>query len=195
MNLLALVVIAAVGVVAYIALRNAQDFSDANEVVPGVPTNAPKEWAGAHSPEARMHRRLRDAVDALRANSALDDPALTPIRAELEQQALAVDEQLVAAAALPKPHRGEAIQRVEESVAAVEAAVASVVELRGPALDSVERGIEEVRTRLALVEAARAELEGLSASPDLDELRHRLSAEETGIDPESGEAPGAGGGA
>ncbi len=55
-----------VGVAAYVALRNAQDFSDANEVVPGVPTSAPKAWAGAHTPEARLHRRLRDAVMASR---------------------------------------------------------------------------------------------------------------------------------
>lgn len=53
-------------------------------LIPGVPTNAPASWAGSHDPEARMHRRLRDALAALRANRDFDDDgALLPLRVDL----------------------------------------------------------------------------------------------------------------
>lgn len=164
-------------VVGYIALRNAQDFSDANEIVPGVPTNAPKQWAGAHSPEARMHRRLRDAVAALRANASLDAPDMATIRADLEAQALAVDERLIAAAALPKAHRDEPLGQIEAAVQSIEAAVASVVELRGPSMGSIEQGLDDVRARLRHVEEAHAELEGLTpGSATFDAIRDHIES-------------------
>lgn len=182
-----LVVIAAV--VAYVALRNAQDFSDANEVVPGVDTGAPKEWAGAHSPEARLHRRIRDAMTAVRDNAALDDPAMQPIRTSLEEQAVAVDRRLVAVAALPKGHRDGPMGQVAEAVDAIEAAVTSLVLLRGPSNADVGQAIEDVRIRVQLVEAARAELEALSTPPqDLEELRRRIEADQ----PEQQRDPGEG---
>lgn len=146
---------------AYVALRNAQDFSDANEVVPGVPTSAPKAWAGAHNPEARLHRRLRDAVTALRANAALDDPALTSVRDLIQDEALAIDERLVAAAALPSRVRAEPLRQVGKAVDAIEATVADVVSMRGPAGTDLTAGLEAVRARLAFVAEARRELEAL----------------------------------
>lgn len=167
--------IVAIATVAYIALRNAQDFSDANEVIPGVPTRAPKEWAGAHSPEARLHRRLRDAMTALRANPALDDPSLLDVREALQREALAIDEQLVAAAALPPRVRDEPVRNVTQAVESVEAAVAEVVLLRGPERDSSQAALEQVRTRLALVEEARAELAALGGTPSaIEQLRRQL---------------------
>lgn len=166
-------IVVAVG--AYVALRNAQDFSDANEIVPGVPTKAPKAWAGAHSPEARLHRRLRDAVAALQSNASLDDPALMTVRSSIEEQALAVDERLIAAAALPKSHRDQPLRQVERAVQAIEGAVASVVELRGPSMTAIDQGLEDVRTRIQSVEAARAELEGLSSgSATFDAIREHI---------------------
>lgn len=164
------------GTIAYVALRNAQDFSDANEIIPGVPTSAPKAWAGAHSPEARLHRRLRDAMTALRANRTLDEPALVEVRETLEREALALDDRLVAAAALPKNVRDEPIRQVGDAVEAIEAAVADIVLLRGPGAD-VQRGIEQVRTRLALVADARAELEEGSPS-SLEQLRRQLEVDQ-----------------
>lgn len=166
--------IVAVGVVAYVALRNAQDFSDANEVIPGVPSNAPKEWAGAHSVEARLHRRLRDSMTALRANRSLDEPAMVQVREALEREALAIDEQLVAAAALPQRVRDEPLHQVATAVDSVEAAVAEVVLLRGPERTSTEAAIEQVRTRLTLVAEARAELDALGTPSAMDQLRREL---------------------
>lgn len=173
--------IAVVAVVAYVALRNAQDFSDANEVVPGVKTNAPKGWAGAHSPEARMHRRLRDAVAALQANASLDDPAMAPVRSSIEEQAIGVDERLIAAAALSKQHREEPLRQIDKAVHAIESAVAGVVELRGPSMGAIDQGLEDVRARMLNVEAARAELEALSqpSSSTFDAIREHIESDET----------------
>jgi len=175
------------GTLAYIVLRNAQDFTDANEVIPGVPTAAPKAWAGAHTPEARLHRRLRDAMTALRANRALDEPALVPVREALEREALAIDDQLVAAAALPKGVRDEPIRRAGAAVEALEQAVADVVGRRGPGAPSTEQSLDEVRARLAAVEGARAELALLAGAPssDLDALRDAVTSDER-----AEEAPG-----
>lgn len=168
-------VIVVLATVVYVALRNAQDFSDANEVIPGVPTDAPKAWAGAHSPEARLHRRLRDSMTALRANRALDEPALIQVREALEREALAIDEQLVAAAALPARVRDEPIAQVTTAVEAVETAVAEVVLLRGPERSGSQEAIEQVRTRLAHVEEARAELAALGGAPSsFEQLRRGL---------------------
>lgn len=175
MTYLLLAGLVAAFVVGYLALRNAQDFSDANEIVPGVPTNAPKGWAGAHSPEARMHRRLRDAVAGLQSNASLDAPDMVAIRADIEAQALAVDERLIAAAALSKAHREEPLRQIEEAVQSIEAAVASVVELRGPSMGSIEQGLDDVRARLRHVEEAHAELEGLApGSATFDAIRDHI---------------------
>ena len=181
--LLLMVVFVGLATLGYVALRNAQDYSDANEVVPGVPTRAPKQWAGAHSPEARLHRRLRDSMSALRANAELDDPSLADVRAGLEREALAIDDSLVAVAALPKPQRAPRLPQITDAVEAIEEVVASVVALRGPALGDVQRGIEDVRTRMRLVAEARAELAALDpTSESLDELRRRME-DDTGREP------------
>ncbi len=178
MTVALLIGIGVLAVGAYLALRNAQDFSDANEIVPGVATKAPKGWAGAHSPEARMHRRLRDAIVALRANESLDDPAMAPVRSSIEEQALGVDERLIAAAALAKAHREEPLRQIDKAVRAIEGAVASVVELRGPSMGSIEQGLADVQARMINVEAARAELEALSpTSSTLDAIRAHIEDE------------------
>jgi len=178
------------GTVAYVALRNAQDFSDANEVVPGVRTNAPKAWAGAHSPEARLHRRLRDAMTALRANRALDEPALVEVREAIQCEALAIDDRLVAAAALPKGVRDEPLRHVAQAVDAVEQAVAEVVIHRGPGAGDTAHALDAVRTRLAMVEAARAELEllGGTALPTFGTPEPTGSGRFPGIEPEGAAA-------
>ncbi len=191
MTYLLLIAIGIVAVGAYVALRNAQDFSDANEIVPGVATSAPKEWAGAHSPEARMHRRLRDAVVALTANASLDDPALALVRSSIQEQALAVDERLIAAAALPKSHREEPLRQVEKAVSAIEGAIASVVDLRGPSMTSIENGLADVQARMRNVDAAWAELDALSpTSSTLDAIREHIEQDTAPIEPdESGTDP------
>jgi len=143
-----------------VAISGKRSFARAGEVVPGVATRAPASWAGAHSPEAKLHRRLRDAVAAGRANAALDRVGLTEARAAIEGQAVVVDDGLVVVAALPVSMRGKALVDVESAVQAVETAVGTLGATSARvALTGVDGVLAEVRERVALLAAARAELE------------------------------------
>jgi hypothetical protein len=170
---LALIVgLAVVGVIvgiAVLAKQSKDSFESAGQLIPGVPSPAPTSWAGSHDPEARLHRRLRDALAALRANQVFDQSgALLDLRVELEQQALAVDEQLVATAALPLSLRGESLDRLTEAVNSIEQAVA---ELAGQSASVVAQRLEavldDVRSRVSTVAQARAALDELDAEHGL----------------------------
>jgi hypothetical protein len=148
---LVLLVVSAVIAATVVVRNNKRTFAEANVVVPGTTTKAPAAWAGAHSPEARMHRRLRDAVAALRANPAMEDAFMMDARVSLEQQALAVDERLIAVAALPEPVRAEPLASVAAAVDAVEAAVAALA--TGPGERSrLDRAMADVADRVAQLE-------------------------------------------
>ena len=148
---LALMVVSAVVAATWVVRTNRRQFAKANQVVPGTATRAPAEWAGAHSPEARLHRRLRDAVGALRANPAMEDAWMLEARVSLEQHALAVDERLVAVAALPERVRAEPLATVAAAVDAVEAAVVSFA--AGPeGRSDLDRAMAEVEDRVAVLE-------------------------------------------
>ena len=148
--LLLFVVSAAVAATVVVRTQK-RKFAEANVVVPGTTTKAPAEWAGAHTPEARLHRRLRDAVAAVRANPALEDAFRMDARVALEQQAVAVDERLIAVAALPDRVRAEPLASVAAAVDAVEAAVAALA--AGPeSTTSLDRAMVEVAERVALLE-------------------------------------------
>ena len=143
-----LFVASAVAAAVVVVRTNKRKFAEANVIVPGTATRAPAEWAGAHTPEARMHRRLRDAVAALRANPAMEDAFMMDARVSLEQQALVVDERLIAVAALPEPVRAQPLASVATAVDAVEAAVAAFAV--GPEAGSgLERAMADVADRVA----------------------------------------------
>lgn len=149
--LLLLFVVSAAVAAAVVVRTQKRKFAEANVIVPGTTTKAPAEWAGAHTPEARLHRRLRDAVAAVRANPALEDAFMMDARVSLEQQALAVDERLIAVAALPERVRAEHMASVAAAVDAVEAAVAALV--AGPASKgSLDQAMVEVAERVAQLE-------------------------------------------
>jgi hypothetical protein len=146
-----LVVASAVVAAAVVVRTNKRKFAEANVIVPGTATKAPAEWAGAHTPEARLHRRLRDTVAAVRANPAMEDAFRMDARVSLEQQALAVDERLIAVAALPEGVRAEPLASVAAAVDALEAAVAALV--AGPeSASSLDRAMVEVADRVAQLE-------------------------------------------
>jgi hypothetical protein len=94
-----------------------------NQVIPGRLTRAPRSWAVSHDPEARLHRRLRDAMAALEAVSAMDTGSTIALRADLEQTAIQLDDQLVAAAQLTPPQKAELLQAITTTVESVEGAV------------------------------------------------------------------------
>lgn len=162
--IIAVLLVALLGAgVGAIAIRQKQNFAKANEIVPGRATSAPAGWAGAHSPEAKLHRRMGEAVTALRANPTLSDAAFMESRSSIENAAQAIDERLIAAAALPRGHREAAIAAVEPDVVALEASVAS---LATPAVGSapqraLDDSVRAAQIRLDALAAAQAELDQL----------------------------------
>lgn len=113
------VVIAAVGFAVALARKGKRQF-EARTGGPGLAPNAPREWAGAHSPEAKLHRRLAAAARSLDAQP-MGDAATIEQRVTIEQQILQLDQQLVAVATAPGATAG--VGGFEPLVSAVERAV------------------------------------------------------------------------
>ncbi|MBX3286938.1 MAG: hypothetical protein KF703_16440 [Actinobacteria bacterium] len=158
-----LAVLSAAALALALAVRNKRAYTKSNELIPGTRSVAPASWAGSHDPEARLHRRLVAALAALRANQAFDhDGTLLDIRVELEQQAVEVDQQLVATAALPMHLRTEPLGRLTAAVESLEQAVADLA--GSSAADTsarLSRALDDVRARTGLVAQARAALDEL----------------------------------
>ncbi|MQY31474.1 hypothetical protein [Nocardia aurantia] len=160
--LLALVVIVG-GVIAVLAVVTAgqrRSMAEENEVIPGTPTRAPTAWARSHDVEAKLHRRLRDAMTALHAVAAYDTAASLSMRSGLEQSALAVDHHLVAVAALPRPHRERQLPEVTLAVETIEAGVADyTTATTKPDLSALEADLTAVQSRLDAVTQIRRTLD------------------------------------
>ena len=64
--ILALILIAglAAAVVAVVNRNQQRALSRNSQLIPGRPTRVPRTWAVSHDPEAKLHRRLRDAMTA-----------------------------------------------------------------------------------------------------------------------------------
>ena len=160
----ALLVLAVVGIVGFavgLTLRSKKDFAEQNEVVPGVRSPAPSAWAGAHSREARLHRRLGDAVRGMRDQPRIEELGLSAPTRAVETEALAIDERLVAAAALPAAHREAAIDVIEAHVVELEATIADMVTSVSVAdtRELLEAAVSDADIRLQALAAARAEVE------------------------------------
>jgi hypothetical protein len=112
------VVVAVVGFAVALARKGKRQF-EARTGGPGLAPDAPREWAGAHSPEAKLHRRLAAAARSLDAQP-MGDTASIEQRVTIEQQILQLDQQLVATARTP------AAAQLEPLVSAVERAVAQL---------------------------------------------------------------------
>lgn len=170
---LAVAVAAALAVIAVRAATKMQaNYERSNEVVPGVSSPAPTSWLGSHDPEARLHRRLVDAMKALRANQSFDqDGGLLDMRVELEQQALAIDAELVATAALPLALRQKPLQTLAGAVETIEHAVAGLASTSAAEVgDRLRRVLEDLRFRTSTVAQARAALDEIdAATSDVDQ--------------------------
>ncbi|BDB43873.1 MULTISPECIES: hypothetical protein [Mycobacterium] len=121
--LIVAVIGATVAVVAVVNRNQQRAITRDSQLIPGQPTAAPRSWARSHDPEARLHRRLRDAMTALHAANAFDTGSTVVLRADLEQTALAVDNQLIAVAGLAPAQRDELLQSIARTVESIEAAV------------------------------------------------------------------------
>lgn len=92
---------------------------------PGMPPGAPAEWAGQHTPEAKMHRRLIALARSLAA-IPLGGAAEIERRVALEQRIQQLDQRLIGLASAPEAARREATAAMEPEVAAAEAAVGAL---------------------------------------------------------------------
>src|SRR5919197_3399044 len=79
---------------------------------PGLAQNAPREWSGAHTQEAKLQRRLAAAAKSLAAQPMGDTIAIEQ-RVTIEQQIQQLDQQLVAVATAPGLGRTEAVAELE----------------------------------------------------------------------------------
>ncbi len=185
-GLLVLTVGAVVAFGVMLAARSKQEFAEQNQVVPGYKSPAPASWAGAHSREAKLHRRLGDAVKGARANPRFVELGLAPQMTAIEAEALAIDERLVAAAALPAAHREAAIDPLEQHVIDLEAAIAELV-------TSISVSDSKVQLEAA-VSAADIKLQALAeARAEVEQIDKRASGNVTPTDlppPQPGTATG-----
>ncbi len=169
--LLAGILVVAAGIVGATALavRSKRKFQADNEVIPGRPTTAPAEWAGAHTPEARMHRRLVDVVAALRAHPLLEEgTGMLEARVTLEEQVAAIDEQLVAVAALPERVRADPLARIDQQVGLVEQAAADLAAAGAPTgadPAAIEQQVDDIGRHLDELVRIRAELDAIPPPP------------------------------
>ncbi|WP_225727555.1 MULTISPECIES: hypothetical protein [unclassified Nocardia] len=147
-----LIIAGVVGAVVLLARNQRRSQAAANEVVPGRATRAPISWAGSHDPEARLHRRLRDAMAALRTVSAIDNGTTIVLRADLEQTALSIDDHLVAIFGLPQANKAELLASATKAVEAIEAGVAEYASSATRAdTAQLEAGLGAVRDQLTLI--------------------------------------------
>lgn len=161
-GLVLLVALAAGGFAFALARSGRRQYEAQGQVVPGVASEVPAAWAGAHTREAKLHRRLGESVRALQSLQATGNESvrMLELRVELEQQALEVDRRLIAAASLPTATRDGALDKVEQAVVTVEQAATELVTqaVGDPAGD---RGLQGVAEQVRLAAEARAELEQL----------------------------------
>ena len=160
-GLLVLTVGAVVAFGVALAARSKQEFAAQNEVVPGRRSPAPASWAGAHSREAKLHRRLGAAVKGAHANPRFVELGLASQMKAIDAEALAIDERLVAAAALPAAHRDSAIDPLEQHVIDLEAAIAELVTSISVSDSKVqlEAAVSAADIKLQALAEARAEVE------------------------------------
>ncbi len=135
--LVVVILAAVIGFVVALAVKGRR--RAAESLGTGLAAHVPPEWAGAHSTEAKLHRRLVAAARSLSAQP-LGDAAQIERRVAVEQQLREVDEQLVAAATVSEPARGDALAKIEPLVAAAESSVAAMT--RGRV--DLERGQKEL---------------------------------------------------
>lgn len=159
--LLIATVAAVVGFCVALAVRSKKEFAEQNQIVPGVTSKAPASWAGAHSREAKLHRRLGDAVKGAHQNPRFVELGLSEQMKSIEAEALAIDERLVAAAALPVSHRTAAIDALEANVVELESTIADMVTgvTVADTKELLQEAVSAADIRLQALAQARAEIE------------------------------------
>lgn len=141
------------------AQRVKQNAKRGQQISPGTPSAVPLGWAGAHTPEAKLHRRLGKAMSGLRAATE-DDPLVVANAQVVEREALKIEKQLVAASMMAERLKGPAIDELSTAVDQIENVSAQLIQ-RSAELSSgdVQAQLAELSERLDLLDQARAELD------------------------------------
>ncbi|GAB3134507.1 hypothetical protein GCM10027289_26480 [Tsukamurella serpentis] len=136
--LLALVVVAVLVATGFaIALvRSSRRQQEAEAVMP-FPSRAPKSWSGSHVPEARLHRRIRTALQAFEQPAGVLSAAQLDARVTLTVTAQELDDRLVTISALPQERKGPALESATAEVTELERRVAETVVVPPPSPPSV----------------------------------------------------------
>ncbi|WP_147291091.1 hypothetical protein [Tsukamurella paurometabola] len=126
--LLVLVVLAVLGttVFAVALVRNSRRQQQAEGAMP-FPSRAPLSWSGSHVPEAKLHRRIRDAVRAFEQPAGVLTAAQLDAQVRLTVAAQELDDRLVTIAALPPAAKGEELERAAGEVADLERRIGETV--------------------------------------------------------------------
>ena len=141
------------------AQRVKQNARRGQQIAPGTPSAVPLGWAGAHTPEAKLHRRLGQAMSGLRAVTD-GDPLVTANVQVVEREALKIEQKLVAASMMAERLKGPAINELGTAVDQIEDVSAQLIQ-RSAELSSgdVQAQLGELSERLDLLDQARAELD------------------------------------
>lgn len=118
-----LVVIAGgISYAAALARRSKAQLAASFEGAPGLSGGAPKEWAGQHTPEAKLHRRLVGLANTLAALPLGDADAIQR-KVAVEQRVAELDRRLIAVALAPRSALREAVEKLTPDVDEAEAEV------------------------------------------------------------------------
>lgn len=148
-------------------------------VSPSVRTDAPLTWLAIPLPAARLHRRLQSAVNAVRAVRGTkrrlrrDAPtAVQRLADDVEREAVAVDERLVAVAKLGTTERRIALGSITSEVRNIERLAHRVVEMARvesatPQLQGTPTAVDDLIERADRIQQAQAELQVIDTTAGL----------------------------
>lgn len=126
-----------------------------NRVVPDVRSTAPILWLWSPRVAARLHRRLRASV--LGCRLSLDGSSFADVALEVEQRAVLLDRELVAADRFRLPARARLVGDLRDEVEQVEALNQRLVAMSRTSRSRPD--LAAVRERLDALDAALRELE------------------------------------
>lgn len=129
------------------------------ELVPGTPSGAPAHWFGSHEPEAKLFRRLQEAVKGLHAMGQANPQALETV-ISVEHQAQRLEDQLVAASHIADRLKPQVIAQLDSAVAQIEEIAASVIGRESGMVNSgVKKELDALAERLDVLDRARIEVD------------------------------------
>lgn len=129
------------------------------ELVPGTPAKAPANWFGSHEPEAKLFRRLQEAIRGVHSLGQEQPGSLETVMS-IERQALRLEEQLMAAGHIADRLKPDVLAQLDGAVAQIEEIAAAVIGRETGMLGSgVKKELDQLAERLHLIDRARAELD------------------------------------